>query len=107
MNKKIADNPSYQKLRTEMEQFSILGKVLQHFDPKIKEALKKLPDLQEQLENIAKTPDEFNHYYSERGWIAYESMKADIMNSAVSLAKDCKIEEGEKILMDYYSPENL
>lgn len=64
--------------------------------------LDKVPEFQRQLESLATTPDEFNNFYSGRGWAAYESMKYEVMEKAVLLAKEGRVDDGEKILIEYY-----
>lgn len=51
-------------------------------------------------------PDSFNQHYSELGWIAYESMNSDLMKAAVELAKYNKCDEGEQLLIEYYTTNN-
>jgi hypothetical protein len=108
MEKKISNNPSYQKLRTEMEAAANLRELLNLLDPsgtntgELLSVLDKVPEFKKQLENLATTPDEFNKFYSDRGWAAHESMKFEVMENEVSLAKDGRIDEGEKVLVDYY-----
>ncbi|WP_310877825.1 hypothetical protein [Priestia megaterium] len=52
------------------------------------------------LRNIS---DIFNKHYSERGWIAYESLNVPIMEKSIDLAEQGKIDEGEQVLIDYFS----
>jgi len=91
-----------------MEAAANLRELLKLLDPsgqntgEVVSLLDKVPEFQKQLESLTTTPDEFNKFYSERGWAAYESMKFEIMENAVSLAKDGRIDEGEKVLVDYY-----
>lgn len=63
----------------------------------------KLSYIEKQINDIRFTPDRFNQYYSELGWIAYESMNSDLMRNAVRLAEDNKREEGEQLLLEYYA----
>jgi hypothetical protein len=107
MKKKISDNPSYQKLRTEMGQFSVLGDFLGHLDPNFQEKMSKLRRLQTELESAAKMPDDFNHIFSDRGWITYESMSSQVMETSINVARAQGVDEGEKVLLEYYSPENV
>jgi hypothetical protein len=111
--KKISDNPSYQKLRTEIGQADEFRKILSVLDPsgekfpEIASALKKVPEFQKQLEQIATIPDDFNKYYCGRGWIAHESMESAVLTSTVHLAEQGKIDDGEAVLIEYYNPEKL
>lgn len=113
MSKKISGNPSYQRLRVEMGQMDEFRKVLMLLDPMgqqfpdLAQALNRVPELQIQLEDMASLPDEFNNHYSERGWIAYESMESSTLQLAVQLAREGKVDEGESMLVQYYHPEKL
>jgi len=69
--------------------------------------LDKVPEFQKQLEVVAAMPDEFNKYYFDRGWIAYESMDSQLIGSALALAQNGRIDDGEKMLIDHYQPEKL
>ena len=66
----------------------------------------KLSDIEKQINDIRFTPDRFNQYYSELGWVAYESMNSDLMKNAVRLAEDNKRDDGEKSLLKYYADNN-
>ena len=63
----------------------------------------KLSDIEKQINDIRFTPDRFNQYYSELGWIAYESMNSDLMKNTVMLAEDNKRNDGEQLLLKYYT----
>ncbi len=113
MNKKISDNESYKKLREEMQgldSFSKLYRFAKLFgfkDEKLEETFKQLPDFKKKLKQLSEAPDLFNNYYAEKGWIAHESMNADLMNECIKLAKENKIEEGENRLIEYFKSEDL
>lgn len=108
MAKKISDNPSFQKLRKEMETMVGLGGLVKLLDMSELNAgewgkiFDKIPEFQKHLEILATIPEEFNKFYSERGWASYESMKFEVMQDAVHLAKDGRIDDGENLLIDYY-----
>ena len=109
-NKKIQDNPSYAKMREEMKGFSTLSNFIGLFGlggKQWKEVKKQFPELKNQLEKLSTTPDKFNEYYAQRGWVAHESINFDSMKKAVKFAESGKIEEGEEVLIDQYSPENM
>ena len=109
-NKKIQDNPSYAKMREEMKGFSTLSNFIGLFGlggKQWKEVKKQFPELKNQLEELSTTPDKFNEYYAQRGWVAHESINFDSMKKAVKFAESGKIEEGEEVLIDQYSPENM
>lgn len=70
-----------------MEAAANLRELLKLSDPSGKNTgefvslLDKVPEFQNKLESLATTPDEFNRFYSERGWAAYESMKFEVMEN--------------------------
>jgi hypothetical protein len=112
MNKKdkIENNPSYAKMREEMEGFSALSNFMGLFGlggKQWKEIKKQFPELKNQLEVLSKTPDKFNEYFAQRGWVAHESINFDAMKQAVVFAENGNLEEGEKVLIDQYSPTNM
>lgn len=96
-----------------MQQAEEFRKAIQLLDPTgekfpdLLNVLNKVPEFQKQLEQIANTPEEFNNYYSERGWIAYESMESKVIESAIELARVGRIDDGESVLVEYYHPEKL
>jgi hypothetical protein len=106
---KISDNPSYSKLRTDVNGFSMLGRVIKifsFFGPKnsvLKDALSKLPELKKQTEHFLQLPDKFNEHFSESGWIAHESMNTSIMEKAIDLADENNFEQAENELAFYFT----
>lgn len=113
-DKKIKDNYSFKKMEYNLQGIKnlktilkIVPSVLGIEDKNIEKNFKKIDDIKiddiyEQFKLLQETPDKFNQYFSKLGWIAYESMNFDIMVKAVKLAEKNKIEEAEKVLIDYY-----
>lgn len=110
---RIEDNPSYKKLKKDLEGAEALQKLtkfLAFFGLKKKslnEAFSNLPDMKKQLELLSKSPDKFNGHYAKRGWIAHESMNSDLMLTSIELADKGLIEEAEQELINYYSSDKL
>lgn len=96
----ISDNPSYTELLNQVKGMKLLLNLLPISNMELRN---KLSDIEKQINDIRFTPDRFNQYYSELGWIAYESMNSDLMRNAVRLAEDNKREEGEQLLLEYYA----
>jgi hypothetical protein len=48
-------------------------------------------------------PDRFNHFFSKKGWIAFESLSFDLMEKCVKLAEAGKSEEAEDALLEYFT----
>lgn len=113
MNKKISDNESYKNLREEMQVFDSFPKIYRFVkligfkDEKLEESFKQLPEFKEKLKQLSEAPDLFNSFYAEKGWIAHESMNADLMNECIKLAIDNNTEKGEDRLIEYFKSEDL
>ncbi len=71
------------------------------------DALENFDDLGKQFEELSKSPDIFNHYFSERGWIAHESGNHDLIMECIKLAEEDNIKSAEDKLADYYTSENI
>ena len=102
----IADNPSTKKLRDEINTVApwiIMGKRLGLF----KSIDVDVDQLRKEINVFSPLADEFNHYFSEKGWIAYDSFHVPTMEKAVSLAKKGNEKEAEETILDYYRDINL
>ncbi len=113
MNDKIEDNPSFKKLRKEIAGVNALSEfadLLPIFgiNPKdLKEAFKPLKDIQKQFEVLSKSADKFNKHFSQKGWIAHESMNSDLMLNCIDLAEQGQVELAEKELINYYGSDKM
>lgn len=111
---KIKDNASYSKLlntaygaRGVSWIILLLEKVGIVKNPKLIQAMKEVPELAKKTEKMINLPDKFNNYFSPLGWIAYESMKFTLMEKCVELAENKKINEAEKLLVEYFDEKNI
>ncbi len=95
-----SDNPSYTKILTNIEGFKLILTILPGNNDELKN---QLSSIEKQINNMRFDSDKFNQYYSERGWIAYESMNSDLMKNAVILAENHNCDKGEELLIDYYT----
>lgn len=111
MNDKISDNPSNKKLKQGINSLESIKSLIelglfdgfQEFDKEgILKEFNKLDKLKEDL-NILECPDKFNQIFNKRGWIAYGSMNADLMKTAVIIANDEDINSAENYLVEEYS----
>ncbi|MDR2906496.1 MAG: hypothetical protein LBU91_00705 [Bacteroidales bacterium] len=114
MNKgKIEDNPSYKKFKEDLEGVEILHKMTKFLalfgikNNALDETFSALPEMKKDLELLSKSPDKFNNYYAQRGWIAHESMNSDLMLTSVELAEKGLIDVAEKELINYYSSDEI
>jgi len=115
--KPIKDIPSLKKLREDAHNFSVLNKGWPLIRPlfkvlgvdvkQIDEALKQAAPLVAKTDELTSLPDDFNNLFSDKGWIMYSWMNIDIAKKAVELGKSGQFDEAEKILIEYYSTEEL
>jgi len=100
-NAPIKDNPSTKKLKGEMAVASVILKICKLFGMKFDD----MPDIKvmrKQLDDLAKLPDEFNTFFADKGWIAYESFHVPTMQVAVELMKQGDAEAAENEILSYY-----
>lgn len=112
-NKRIEDNPSYQKFKNDLKGAEFISRVVKFFsffglkNNKLNEAFGKLPDMKKQLELLSKSPDNFNDHFAKRGWVAHESINSDLMLTSIELANKGLIDVAEQELINYYSSEKM
>lgn len=111
---KIKDNPSFKELKEKFDSFQSLKGFMKFFSflglidkDKFKEELSKFDEMKQELEELSKIPDAFNSLFANRGWIACESMKTDILKEAIDKAENESVEAGERILIEYFKSEDL
>lgn len=106
---KIADLPSYSKIRKDVQGANTIGKVIKFLsffgikNKELNEAFSKIPDLKKEVEHLSTLPDRFNGHFADLGWISHESMNSPLMEKAVSLADNGDIEKAELILSDHFT----
>lgn len=113
MNEKIEDNPSFQELSKQLKGADAIKQIASLLSPSsgsaknISKSFQGLDDIEKQFKVISKSPDEFNNYFGDLGWIAHESMNHPLMMECIELAKSNNIKTAEEKLADYYTSENL
>jgi len=106
---KIADLPSYSKIRKDVQGANTIGKVIQFLsffgikNDRLNEAFSKFPELRKEVEHLSTLPDKFNKHFSRLGWISHESMNSLLMERAVDLANKGDIDKAEGILANYFT----
>ncbi|MGY8939783.1 MAG: hypothetical protein ACKVK4_07350 [Flavobacteriales bacterium] len=106
---KIADLPSYSKIRKDVQGANAIGKVVKFLsffgikNKSLNEAFSKIPDLKKEVEHLSTLPDRFNSYFAKLGWISHESMNSPLMEKAVELADNGDIEKAETILSNHFT----
>jgi len=111
---RIEDIHSYKKIKRDIKGAKALA-TFAEFGSKIglvdgeglMKELAQLNELEEQIIEISKLPDEFNDLFSEKGWIAYESMNTTVMKVAIQLMKQGEEEKAENELLAYYTGERI
>lgn len=108
---RIADNPSITKLQQNvqgakqlMKLRPLLGLFGVHLDDSIAE---QLGQLDQSLQEIATLPDRFNDLFAERGWIAYETLKADVIRDAVELGETGDMVGAEQMLAEHFDRDTI
>jgi len=113
MDDKIENNPSFQELGKNIKGAKAIKQIASVLAPfnktakNISNSLDGFDDLEKQFNELSKSPDLFNHYFSELGWIAHESMNQDLMLECIEFASKNEINEAEEKLADYYTSDNL
>lgn len=113
MNDKIENNPSFQELGKNIKGAKAIKQIASFLAPfsktakNISNTFEGLNNLEREFSEISKSPDLFNQFFSELGWIAHESMNHDLMLECIELAKNDEIKAAEERLSNYYTSENL
>jgi hypothetical protein len=115
--KRIADNPSYRKLRNDIAGMRMLQRVMPVLKPilrrlgadvsSIDDAFRQLDTLEAKARELASLPDRFNEAFGTRGWIAYPELNKELMDSVVALATAGELDQAEDVLVEYYASEQL
>lgn len=106
---KIADLPSYSKIRKDVQGANTIGKVVKFLsffgikNKSLNEAFSKIPDLKKEVEHLSTLPNRFNSHFSKLGWISHESMNSPLMEKAVELADNGNIQKAETILSNHFT----
>lgn len=66
------------------------------------EQKQKLKEMETQLHHMTTQIDLFNKRFSDCGWCAYDTMNFKLLEDANNSFESSGIEDGEKILLDYY-----
>ena len=103
MDDRIQENDSIKELGEQIEGFMQLKSFVEILGVKV-DGLEELDEVDKRFQELSNLPDEFNSIYSNNGWIAHESMDAEVMKNAIEIGRKSYL-DGEKILISYY--ENL
>lgn len=108
---RIAENPSITKLQRDVQgakQLLKLRPLLRlfgvRFDPTLVE---RVDELERSLKDFAVLPDRFNDLFAERGWIAYEMLKTNLMREAVELGEAGDLDAAEQLLVEHFDRDTI
>ena len=110
---RIENNPSYQKFNKNLKGVEAIKNVAGLFsffgmkNDKLEEVFRDVTDMKNQYELLAKSPDKFNDFFANRGWIAHESMNFDFMLTCIDLAEKGQIEIAEMELIEFYTSDKM
>jgi hypothetical protein len=60
-----------------------------------------------QMAQLAALPDRFNKAFADRGWVMFEDMNAEVALKAVEIAEDGAPDDGERILVDFWTTNSI
>lgn len=113
MSDNIEDNPSFKDFGKQLEgakQVKNLLSLIAPFSKKAKNILSEFDafdKIQNDFEEISKSPDSFNKHFSDLGWIAHESMNHTLSLECIELADKGEIKLAEERLATYYTSEEI
>lgn len=91
MKDKISNNPSTAELKQQLDGMKAIKGVVDFFgrfgikNESISKAFEGFDDLASDAETLLSTPDQFNERFAALGWIAYESLNAELMKTCLRM----------------------
>jgi|GEM_PF-5508124 len=73
----------------------------------IEDALERVDELAEQIDEMGMIPDRFNDLFGPRGWIIYELMNLEVAKDAIEKAEAGDLEGAEDVLLDYFNVDTV
>lgn len=113
MSDKIEDNSSFEEFRNDLKGGKSVKKIVSFLAPfssrarSLLDAFQNFDEIEKQFEEISKSPDQFNHYFSELGWIAHESGNHDLILECIALAEADDVKAAEDRLADHYTSDAI
>ena len=113
----IRDIPKIKSLLEEAKMFKLFKTVFPALKPflrlvgvdtsSIEDALERVDELAEQIDEMAMIPDRFNDLFGPRGWIIYELMNLEVAKDAIEKAEAGDLEGAEDGLLDYFNVDTV
>lgn len=108
---RIADNPTFAKFERDLrgaKQLIRLSPLLRLFGVRFDDRLDdQINELEKSFEGMVTLPDRFNDLFAERGWIAYEMLKTDVMLRAVERGEAGDLDAAEKLLVEHFDEDTI
>ncbi|WP_134702978.1 hypothetical protein [Ammoniphilus sp. YIM 78166] len=67
------------------------------------ELFKDVPTLSKKFKELTHTVDRFNHFFTKKGWIAFETLNHELMKKCVKLAEEGKPDDAERELIGFFT----
>jgi hypothetical protein len=99
VGKILEEMPGYKKLHDDikaMKLITVLGG---------KEIRKKLKTSEEELSQMISFAEKFSEYFSDHGWILYDSISSNLIERSVKKYDESGFAAAEEVLIDYYKNE--
>mgnify|MGYP001130764931 CR=1 FL=1 len=109
----IEETPSIEHMREQMRAFKlILGankalNLLGLGSKKIAELQIQYDDICVKMKEYTQYPKKFNRYFSKEGWLAHDTFEFSKLRQIVDEYEVHGSDAATKMLLDYYSPDNL
>lgn len=88
--------PSLKKLHDEIQTMKHVNLILG------KKAREQLKDIEKNMNRLLENAEKYNEYFSEKGWVLYDSISTILIEKAVQIYEECGYEEAEQVLLNYY-----
>ncbi|MEM0967590.1 MAG: hypothetical protein AAGJ81_15690 [Verrucomicrobiota bacterium] len=105
----IEDSPTIEHMRVQAKNMRTLLSFTGLFmgTAKKKELQKKLSEIEAGLDRLVSYRKRFSDYFTDSGWLAYDSMPTPVIEEAVDAYEKSGFDGGETVLMRFYSPDEL
>lgn len=116
-NDRIKDIPSIKKIISDIKTSGMINDAMPTLEPilrlfgvdtsEMKDALAKIKDLEQKMDEFVNLPDKFNDLFSSRGWIMYDLMNVEVALAAVAKAEAGDIDGAEEDIVNYYDAKTV
>lgn len=110
---KFDELPTFKHLNENVVGFKAIFKIygfLRFFglrNKKIDEVKKRFDEVHKKLNEHKQYALKFNKYFSDEGWIIYDSLNSDFIKKAVDVFEREGKQKAQQFLIEHYSPENI